>query len=194
MKQNYKEHIENDKMIVHSKNQWLRHMGNFKIINRSRLGETFEGMRLQYVDTLQNRNITPNLVLVTDHANSHYGSYIQGQWIQREFQSLEKPPIMNTRLRKELWGGLYTEFVKVSKWEHVQGKEYYNNKMKKWYDRLIEFCKKQNIPYYVLRFRRWSEAIISKAIDCTDLTDMIERGDSDTQHRMGKIIAERISI
>lgn len=176
------------------KNQWLRHMGDFKIVNRARLGETFEGMRLQYIDTLQNKNITPDLVLITDHANSHYGSYIQGQWIQREFQRLEDPPMANTKLRKELWESLYNEFMKISKWEKIQGEEYYNDKMKKQYNRLIEFCDEQDISYYVLRFRNWSKAIMPKAIDCLDLTELVEHGDTNIQHKMGKIISERIGI
>ena len=57
-----------------------------------------------------------------------------GNFLKIPFSMVDWPNNMSPKLRKELWESLYNEFMKISKWEKIQGEEYYNDKMKKQYN------------------------------------------------------------
>lgn len=172
-------------------NQWCRAWPDTQVHNLARLGETYTGMRMQYHDAVTKRGITPDMVVITDHANSHYGHYIkhQGQfiWMQREIHYLTEP---QHKYPQEP----YEQFIRHSKWERDQGEHYYNTKAKKNYQSLLNYCEHQAIPYHVLRFRTWSTFVMPGAVDCTDLCDRAEKGNAKDMQDVGLAIAQRIGL
>ena len=126
-----KEHGVVDQKVINDEyktwsraNQWCRVWPDTTVYNLARLGETYTGMRMQYHNAVTQRGITPDVVVITDHANTHYGHHIKHNhqfiWMQREVGYLTKP---QDKYPKEA----YEQFIKHIQWEKDQGESYYNS-------------------------------------------------------------------